>query len=122
MKEKKQAQNKRVYPLHEEWYKLLYWLLDKCDKMPKHTRFTISGRMANLGLQIQDSLVRVSFSPKASQLEQLNEINILLEQLRFYLRLCKDKQYLSIEQYKFASESVNTCGRMCGGWIKSLNP
>jgi hypothetical protein len=50
----------------------------------------------------------------------LKEINIQLEQLRLYMRLCKDRQYISISQYEFASKSINTSGRMCGGWLKSL--
>lgn len=113
-----QTKSKYSYPLYEEWYKLLCWLLDKCDKMPKHTRFTISGRIANLALQVQEDLILASFSAKPQQENTLQTVNIHLEQLRLYMRLCKDKQYFSIEQYRFASESINICGRMCGGWMK----
>jgi hypothetical protein len=108
------------YALHEEWYQFVYWLLDKCDKMPKHIRFTVSGRIANLALEVQESLIRASYTAKTHQAVILKEINIQLEQLRLYMRLCKDRQYISISQYEFASKSINTSGRMCGGWLKSL--
>ncbi|HRD79775.1 MAG: hypothetical protein IAE84_05855 [Saprospiraceae bacterium] len=36
------------YPIYEHWYKTANWILDKCDGMPKHIRFTISGRIAPL--------------------------------------------------------------------------
>lgn len=68
----------------------------------------------------QEAIIRASYAPRSEQESVLRSINLDLEQLRFYMRLCKDKQYISLEQYRFASEELNTCGKLCGGWIKKL--
>lgn len=50
------------YPIFEQWYKTCDWLLQACDRMPKHTRFTISGRIANVALDITAVLVEAIYS------------------------------------------------------------
>jgi hypothetical protein len=36
------------YPAFQKWYKLLDWILDKCEKYPKSVRFTFSSRIASI--------------------------------------------------------------------------
>ncbi len=104
------------YPLFEHWYKTTNWILEHCDKMPKHTRFTISGRMINLTIEIFELLTEAVYSKKKIAL--LQKINLNLEKLRLFFRLCHDRRYTSPSQYKFVQTEINTAGRMCGGWIK----
>ena len=40
------------YPLFDQWYQTCDWILQVCDRMPKHTRFALSGRIANLALDV----------------------------------------------------------------------
>ena len=55
------------YPIFVHWYKTLNWILDRVDRLPKHLRFTLSGRIANLALDIQsgrDAQFRVHMEVK----------------------------------------------------------
>jgi hypothetical protein len=105
------------YPLYERWYKTTNWLLDRCDRMPKHIRFTISGRMVTLATQITELILEAIYSRE--KIPKLQSINLQLEKLRLYCRLCKDRHYLNLAQYEYISREINEAGKMCGGWLKS---
>ncbi len=103
--------------LLEHWYKTSDWILDKCDRFPKHTRFTLTGRIGNLSLDILELLIEATYSREKRQL--LIRVNLHLEKLRFLLRISHDRRYLSTQQYEFIQKELITAGKMVGGWIKS---
>ncbi|WP_373552785.1 diversity-generating retroelement protein Avd [Haliscomenobacter sp.] len=105
------------YPLYEHWYKTMNWLLDRCDRMPKHLRFTISGRMVTMATDIAELLLEAIYAKEKSP--KLLSINLQLEKLRLYCRLCKDRHYFTLPQYEYISREINEAGKMCGGWIKN---
>jgi hypothetical protein len=105
--------------LLEHWYKTCDWLLDKCDRFPKHTRFTLTGRIGNLALDILELLIEAAYSKEKKKL--LTRVNLQLEKLRFLLRISYDRKYLSLQQYEFIQKELVTAGKMCGGWIKSCS-
>lgn len=105
------------YPLFEHWYKTTDWILDRCDKMPKQTRFTVSGRVANLAIETVELLTEAVYSKEKIAL--LQRVNLNLEKLRLFFRLCHGRGYISPSQYEFVQTEINTAGKMCGGWIKS---
>jgi hypothetical protein len=104
------------YPLFDHWYRTVNWLPERCERMPKHTRFTVSGRMVNLATETTELLIEAVYSKERTQL--LRRINLNLEKLRFFNRLCKDREYLSLAQYEFLAREINKAGKMCGGWAK----
>lgn len=107
------------YPLFELWYKTTDWILEKCDKMPRHTRFTINGRIANLALDTLDLINEAIYSKQKKPL--LLRVNLNLERLRIFFRLCTDRHYLSAAQNQYIQQEINNAGRMCGGWIKQCS-
>lgn len=106
----------KTYPIFEQWYKTSNWILDKCDKMPKHTRFTITGRIANITLETLDLISFAIYSQERDA--YLQQINLNLERLRIFFRLCTDRHYISQQQNLFVQEEINRTGKMCGGWKK----
>lgn len=110
------SSNTHNYPLFEHWYKTNGWLLERCDAMPKHTRFTINGRIANVSIDIMELLIEAIYSKE--KIPFLQKINLKLEKLRIFFRLCTDRHYISIKQYEYIIEQIDTAGRMCGGWLK----
>jgi len=104
------------YPLFEHWYKTTDWLLDKCDRMPKSVRHTVSGRIATLALDTLELLTEAAYSKEKTTL--LVNANLNFEKLRLLLRLCSDRRYLSPAQHEFIQAEINTAGKMCGGWLK----
>lgn len=103
--------------LLEHWYRTTDWLLDKCDRFPKQTRFTIAGRIATLAIETLELLTEATYSKEKRAL--LTRVNLQFEKLRLLLRLCHHRHYINIVQYEFIQTEINTAGRMCGGWIKS---
>ena len=51
--------------------------------------------------------------------ELLAQANLLLEILRFQMRLAKDLQCLKVERYGFAAKAIDEIGKLVGGWLTS---
>lgn len=108
---------KNDFPLLKKFYEITDWLMDKAEKFPKIVRFTFSNRIVNLSLDILEKINYAVY--KKERLVILQEISSYIENLRILIRLAKDRQYLSIKQYKFISKEIDEAGKMLGGWIKS---
>lgn len=104
------------YPLFEHWYKTSNWLLDRCERMPKDVRFTISNRIGALSIEIMELIIEAIYTKDRRDL--LKVINLRIEKMRFLMRLCYDRRYLSASQFEFAVRCINEAGKMCGGWMK----
>jgi hypothetical protein len=108
------------FPIFDHWYKTCDWILQACERMPKHTRFTISGRIVNLSLDLTALFTEAIYSK--ARVPLLQKANLLLEQLRILFRLSKDRRYISLAQYEFISGAIQQCGKMTGGWLKTMAP
>ena len=64
--------------------------------------------------QLEDSVRLLGYCPNPYAL--LRQADVELTKLRFYLRLCRDLQLMSIGQYRHAAQMVNEVGRLLGGW------
>ncbi len=104
------------YPLFVHWAKTLDWIMDRCEAMPKHTRFTISSRIISMSLEVMEYIVEVIYRKQKKPL--LRQINLLLEKLRVFFRICFQRKYISHRQYVYISEQVDFAGKMVGGWLK----
>lgn len=106
------------YPLFEHWYKTTNWILDRCERMPRDVRFTVSQRISDLSLQVTEHIIEAIY--RKDKLASLQSINMCLEKLRLFFRLCHDRKYISINQFEFISRAINEAGKMCGGWLKKI--
>jgi hypothetical protein len=105
------------YPILSHWYKTLDWILNRTEKMPKHSRYSFNNRIASSSLDVLELLIETVYSKERKVI--LSKINLILEKLRFLFRICFDRRYISASQYRYISEQIDTAGRMCGGWMKS---
>jgi hypothetical protein len=48
----------------------------------------------------------------------LGRVNLLLEKLRFLVRIAKDLRYLDLRRYEHAARAIDEIGRLVGGWIR----
>ncbi len=92
------------------------------ERLPKSQKFTLGDRLHNLLSEILEMLIEAHYSAKIEKLPLLQKVNIKLEKLRFFTRLCFDLGYLSARQYEDFVRRHDEIGRMAGGWIKSLLP
>jgi hypothetical protein len=103
-----------VPTLFVHWEAFLNWLLDRTEKFPRRLRFTLTGRIDNLALDIYTRVVEARYRrDRISVLERLN-----LELLRLLLRLARDRRVLDPRAFAHACEAIDTAGRMVGGWLR----
>lgn len=65
--------------LLEHWYKTTDWVLDKCDRFPKQTRFTLAGRIATIALETLELITEATYSKEKRGL--LTRINLCFEKV-----------------------------------------
>ena len=65
-------------------------------------------------------LIRAKYTKHRQEL--LEQANLVLEILRFQIRLAKDLQCLKAESYGFAAKAIDEIGKLVGGWLKSSKP
>jgi len=107
------------FPLLKKWYDITNWLMDTIEKFPKIVRFTFSNRIANLSLDILESITFAIY--QQNRISILQKISSDIEKLRILVRLSKDRHYISIKQYRYISREIDESGKMLGGWIKKTD-
>ncbi len=98
----------------------MLYMVPQIEKFPRSHKFLIGDRIETSIMDILDQLIRAYYGRKSTKIEQLAEVNLRLEQLRFLIRLSHDLKFLSHRTYGIMSEKLNEIGKMCGGWLKTL--
>jgi hypothetical protein len=99
-------------------FDLLNWLLPKSDRFPKLYRGTVTQRLMESALNLQESLLEAQAYQDKIRLRHLRAADVHLSKLRLYLRLIHQWRWLSVGQYEHVSRMVEEIGRLLGGWIK----
>lgn len=98
-------------------YDFALWLIQRLDKFPRNRKFTLGDHLERGALDLLRLLIKAKYSraPRA----ELGEANLLLQQMRFLVRLAKDLRCLAINSYEFAAQQIDGIGAEIGGWLKS---
>jgi len=107
----------RESPIFTRTYDLLRWLIPMTVKFPRSQRFVLAEAVQRTALRFQERLIEAVRADVP--LSSLRQADIDLTKLRFYLRLCRDLELMSVGQYGHAAQMVDEVGRLLGGWIKS---
>ena len=99
-------------------FDLLTWLMPKAEKFPRAYRFTVTQRLMDAALDVQETLFTAQSQRAAARLTALRAADAALSRVRLYLRLAHQWQWLNTGQYGHASEMVAEIGRLLGGWLK----
>ena len=94
------------------------WLLPKSEVFPKAYRFTLTQRLMDAALDLQDALAEAQGSRGQSRRVSLHAADRSLIRLRIYLRLAHHWRWLTSGQYEHVSRMVAEIGRMLGGWLR----
>jgi 23S rRNA-intervening sequence protein len=105
-------------PIFTRTYDLLRWLLPVTVKFPRQQRFVVAEAVQHTALLFHEQLIEASYAPQP--VDTLRRADVTLTKLRFYLRLCRDLELISLKQYAHAAPLVAEVGRLLGGWQKSL--
>ena len=104
----------------EAHYELMKYMLPVLKKFPRDQRFLLGDRIQTHLMEIQEHLIAAYYSPRKAKPPLLHQVNIRLEQLRYFLRLGYDMQYCNAQQYEIIIGWLGNIGKQNGGWLKSL--
>jgi hypothetical protein len=98
-------------------YDFILWSCRHTSKFPRNHRFVLGERIERNLYDLLEILIRAKYTRQRREL--LEQANLMLEILRFQIRLAKDLQCLRTDSYGFAGKSIDEIGRLVGGWLKS---
>jgi hypothetical protein len=98
-------------------YDLILWSCNHTGKFPRNHRLVLGERIERSLYDLLETLLQAKYTKQRQPL--LERANLLLEILRFQMRLAKDLQCLKVESYGFAVKAIDEIGKLVGGWIKS---
>ena len=107
-------------PLYTRTYDMLLWLIPTAQKFPRQHRFTLAERIQHTALDFQAKLVETGKVRGNYKRQRLQEADILLAQLRVYVRLAKDLHCLDLRQYEHAARLLTDVGHLLGAWLQQL--
>jgi hypothetical protein len=107
-------------PLFVHWEKTLGDLLDRTMKFPKAVRFTFSGRIDGLALDVLEHLAEARYAAPPRKRDLLREIDGALARIRVLLRLATERRYLDRGGFEHVVRNLDEAGRMVGGWRREL--
>lgn len=97
-------------------YDLILWSCNHTGKFPRNHRFVLGERIERNLYDLLEVLIGAKFNRNRQDL--LAQANLILEILRFQMRLAKDLQCLKVESYGFAAKAIDEVGKLVGGWLK----
>lgn len=109
------AESKKESPIIKQYYKTVLWIQERLVRFPKVERSALVPHIGSLVLDLQMLLVEAYYTKH--KLTKLLKANIMLEQLRFHMRICKDRRFLSYRQYAYITKELIDVGKQLGGWI-----
>jgi len=100
-------------------YEFMKWLHTLLNKFPRAEKYTLGQKIENSALGVLEGIIQSNndFDKTAS----LQKTIVELDKLRIYLRMAKDFQYVSFQQYEYGSSQINEIGKMLGGWYKKFS-
>lgn len=98
-------------------YDLVLWSSHDTGKFPCNHRFVLGERIERNLYDLLEKLIKAKYTRQRQEL--LERANLLLEILRFQMRLAKDLQCLKVDSYRFATKAIDEVGKLVGGWLRS---
>jgi len=99
-------------------FDLLAWLVPRSESFPRAHRQTVTRRMMDTALDLQEILYAAQHRRGRERAGALREADAALDRLRLYLRLAHHWHWLNDGQYRHVSLMVTEVGRLLGGWLK----
>jgi hypothetical protein len=105
--------------VHTRARALLAWLVPHVAAWPREHRHTLARHTCELAMTLHDALVAARHLDPAGRALALRDADIHLDQLRQYLQLAWQWQWISHGQYRHVSGLTDELGRLVGGWRRA---
>lgn len=99
-----------------DFYDMMKWLLPKIAKFPRNYRYTFGKTIEYKLYVIMENIIKAKYSKESKQI--LQDVNIDLEILRYYLRLSRELDIITVKNHEYLANSLNEIGKQIGGWYK----
>ena len=102
----------------QKTYDMILYSQNALQQFPKHEKHVLATEIR----QTMNNLLTliITANKKYYKKTTLQEIDVELEKLRFFVRLSKDMKYIDIKKYEVWSRLLTEIGRMLGGWMKTF--
>src|SRR5712692_3444848 len=94
-------------------YDLILWSCNHTSRFPRNHRFVLGERIERNLYDLLEKLINAKYTRQRQGL--VEQANLMLEILRFQMRLAKDLQCLQTNSYAFAAKAINEIGKLVGG-------
>jgi hypothetical protein len=98
-------------------YDLARELTRRVGKYPRSHRFLLGDRTLNAAYDLLELLIEAKYRSDKTAL--LDRANLLLERMRFQVRLAHDEQCINATGYGVVARQMDEVGRLIGGWKRS---
>lgn len=106
-------------PIFKKTYELFKLSYEYRFTVPKQDRHALWQRCEEAVVNILESILRVSGTPKQEKHSLLQNISTQINCLRVFIRLAKDVKAIDEKKYVRLESIIDEIGRMIGGWIKA---
>lgn len=103
-------------PIFVRTHDFILWLFPHTMSFPRSQRFVLTKRLQDAVLDFQERIIEAALQRGAPQAAQLQQADLTLAKVRFYLRLSHELGWLKSGQYAHASRMVTEIGKLLGGW------
>jgi len=104
-------------PVIAKCFDLAKEMTERTRKFPRDLRFVLGDRILATTYDVFDALLEAKYS--SIKRPMLDRANLLLERLRFQVRLCMEEKLITARQYEHVAGLIQETGRMTGGWLKA---
>jgi len=84
---------------------------------PKSEKHTLAAETKRAMFKLLETIIMAN--KRYYKKNAIQEADVQLEILRYYIRLAKDLGFLPIRKYENWAKMLSEIGRMIGGWLKS---
>ena len=103
-------------PIFTKLYNFYKNLSQAVDTFPKTKRYTLGQKLENTTLEIFEHLFSIPLM--TDKQERLKIISVKLDLLKVLLRIAKDTQAISNNNYLTLQAFLQEIGKMLGGWLR----
>lgn len=106
-------------PIFSKTYDFILWLLNHTESFPKSERFRMGKRLEDSAFEFYELLIQATRTSKRKR-QVLLDADLVLDQLRLYMRLSHARKLTSQSQYEYTAASLTEIGRLLGGWLETV--
>ncbi len=103
----------------QKTYDFLLWIKPTVQRFAKAHKYSLGVELEQETLRLLRRIIRANML-KSGKRQHIAECFVSYETVKIFIRLGKDYNLLSIQQYEFAATKLNEIGKLLGGWYKKM--